>query len=129
MAIPVLNILSMAFKVGTHIYKNKQQTKMLMSDAQRTHAEKMARGDIEYKSKIIESNDKGWKDEFVLILVSLPILLLAYSVFSDDPAIRERLDLFFTYFKNLPYWYQAIFIGVVSAIYGLKGANIMKRPK
>ncbi len=129
MAIPVLNILSMAFKVGTHIYKNKQQTKMLMSDAQRTHAEKMARGDIEYKSKIIESNDKGWKDEFVLILVSLPILLLAYSVFSDDPAIRERIDLFFEYFKNLPYWYQAIFIGVVSAIYGLKGASIMKRPK
>ena len=129
MAIPVLNILSMAFKVGTHKYKNKQQTKMLMSDAQRTHAEKMARGDIEYKSKIIESNDKGWKDEFVLILVSLPILLLAYSVFSDDPTIRERIDLFFEYFKNLPYWYQAIFIGVVSAIYGLKGANIMKRPK
>ena len=129
MAIPVLNILSMAFKVGTHIYKNKQQTKMLMSDAQRTHAEKMARGDIEYKSKIIESNDKGWKDEFVLILVSMPILLLAYSVFSDVPAIRERIDLFFEYFKNLPYWYQAIFIGVVSAIYGLKGANIMKRPK
>ncbi len=129
MAIPVLNILSMAFKVGTHIYKNKQQTKMLMSDAQRTHAEKMARGDIEYKSKIIESNDKGWKDEFVLILVSMPILLLAYSVFSDDPAIRERIDLFFEYFKNLPYWYQAIFIGVVSAIYGLKGASIMKKPK
>ncbi len=129
MAFPVLNILSMAFKVGTHIYKNKQQTKMLMSDAQRTHAEKMARGDIEYKSKIIESNDKGWKDEFVLILVSMPILLLAYSVFSDDPAIRERIDLFFEYFKNLPYWYQAIFIGVVSAIYGLKGASIMKRPK
>jgi len=129
MAFPVLNILSMAFKVGTHIYKNKQQTKMLMSDAQRTHAEKMARGDIEFKSKIIESNDRGWKDEFVLILVSLPILLLAYSVFSDDPVIRERIDLFFEYFKNLPYWYQAIFIGVVSAIYGLKGANIMKRPK
>ena len=129
MAFPVLNILSMAFKVGKHIYNNKQQTKMLMSDAQRLHAERMSRGEIEYKNKIIESNDKGWKDEFVLILVSLPILLLAYSVFSDDPAIRERLDLFFTYFKDLPYWYQAIFIGVVSAIYGLKGANIMKKPK
>ena len=129
MAFPVLNILSMAFKVGKHIYNNKQQTKMLMSDAQRLHAERMSRGEIEYKNKIIESNDKGWKDEFVLILVSLPILLLAYSVFSDSPDVRERLDLFFSYFNNLPYWYQAIFIGVVSAIYGLKGANIMKKPK
>ena len=129
MAFPVINLLSMAFKVGTHIYKNKQQTKMLMSDAQRVQAERMSRGEIEYKAKVIEANEKGWKDEFVLILVSLPILLLAYSVFSDDPGIRERIDLFFEYFKNLPYWYQAIFIGVVSAIYGLKGANIMKRPK
>ena len=129
MAFPVINLLSMAFKVGAHIYKNKQQTKMLMSDAQRVHAERMSRGEIEYKAKVIEANEKGWKDEFVLILVSLPILLLAYSVFSDSPDVRERLDLFFSYFNNLPYWYQAIFIGVVSAIYGLKGANIMKKPK
>ena len=129
MAFPVLNILTSAFKVGTHLYQNRQKTKMLMSDAQMRHAEKMSTGEIEYKAKIIGSNDKGWKDEFVLILVSLPILLLAYSVFSDSPDIRQRLDLFFEYFKNLPYWYQAIFIGVVSAIYGLKGANIMKRPK
>ena len=98
-----------------------------MSDAQMRHAEKMSTGEIEYNAKIIESNDKGWKDEFVLILVSLPILLLAYSVFSDSPDIRQRLDLFFEYFKNLPYWYQAIFIGVISAIYGLKGADIMRK--
>ena len=119
----------MGLKTVGHVYKNKQRTKMLMSDAQSMHAEKMARGEIEYKAKVIESNDKGWKDEFVLILVSLPILLLAYSVFSDSPDIRERIDLFFEYFKNLPYWYQAIFIGVVSSIYGLKAASIIKNPK
>jgi len=89
--------------------------------------EKMSSGELEYKAKVIESNDNGWKDEFVLVLVSMPIVLLGWSVFSDDPEIRVKLDLFFEYFKNLPYWYQAIFIGVVSAIYGLKGADIMKR--
>ena len=98
-----------------------------MSDAALLHAEKMSKGEIEYKTKIIESNDNGFKDEFVLILISLPILILGYSVFSDDPDIRNKLDLFFEYFKNLPYWYQAIFIGVVSAIYGLKGADIMRK--
>ena len=66
------------------------------------------RGELEYKAKIIESNDNGFKDEFVLVLVSIPILLLGWSVFSDDPTIRDRIDLFFEYFKNLPYWYQAI---------------------
>ena len=100
-----------------------------MSDAQMRHAEKMSTGEIEYKAKVIESNDQGYKDEFVLILISVPILILGYSVFTDDPEIRNRLDIFFEYFKQLPYWYQAIFIGVVSAIYGLKGADIMRKPK
>ena len=81
----------------------------------------------EYKAKVIESNDNGFKDEFVLILISLPILILGYSVFSDDLEIRNKLELFFEYFNQLPYWYQAIFIGVVSAIYGLKGADIMRK--
>ena len=123
------SLAKMALKTGTHIYQNKQKSKQLMSDAALLHSEKMANGELEYKAKIIESNDKGWKDEFVLILVSLPILVLVYSIFTDDPEIRTRLDMFFEYFKNLPYWYQAIFIGVVSAIYGLKGADIMRKPK
>ena len=127
MAFPIINLLTGVFKVGTHLYQNRQKTKMLMSDAKMRHAEKMSSGEIEYKAKVIESNDKGWKDEFVLVLISIPILILGYSVFTDDPDIRTKLDLFFEYFKNLPYWYQSIFIGVVSAIYGLKGADIMKR--
>ena len=122
-----LNLLSLGVKTAGKIYKNKQITKQLMSDAQMLHAERMAKGEIEYKAKVIESNDNGYKDEFVLILVSIPILLLGWSVFSDDPEIRNKLDTFFEYFSNLPYWYQAIFIGVVSAIYGLKGADIMRK--
>ena len=122
-----LSAIKLAVQAGSHIYKKKQETKMRMADAQAHYAEKMARGELEYKAKIIESNDNGWKDEFVLILVSLPIILLGWSVFSDDPEICSKLDLFFEYFKNLPYWYQAIFIGVVSAIYGLKGADIMRK--
>ena len=122
-----LNLLSLGVKTGAKIYQNKQRTKQLMSDAQMHHAEQMAKGEIEYKAKVIESNDNGYKDEFVLILISIPILILGYSVFTDDVEIRTKLDLFFEYFNQLPYWYQAIFIGVVSAIYGLKGADIMRK--
>ena len=102
---------------------------MIRYDSQSMHAEKKGRGEIAYKAKIVQSNDKGWKDVFVLVLFSLPILVLVYSIFTDDPEIRTRLDMFFEYFKQLPYWYQAIFIGIVSAIYGLKGADIMRKPK
>ena len=75
-----LGAIKLAVQAGSHIYKKKQQTKMLMADAQMRHAQKMSSGELEYKAKIIESNDNGWKDEFPflccywLILFSLTIL-------------------------------------------------------
>ena len=121
--------IKLAVSAGTHIFKKRQETKMLMADAQATHASRMARGELEYKQAVMTNNQQGWKDEFVLILVSAPILLLIWSIFSDDPKIMAKVEMFFEYFNNMPFWYQALFIGVVSSIYGLKGAEIMKRPK
>lgn len=122
-----LKLLSMGFKTAGTIYKNRKESQMLESQAQRLHYEKMARGEVEYQEKVIASNDKGIKDEIVLILVSIPFVVLVYSVFSDDPTVKDKVDLFFQYFDQLPIWYQALFIGICSAIYGLKGADIFKR--
>jgi len=124
-----LSIAKMAFQTGAHVMKNRQQTKMLVSDAERLHAQKMANGEVEYKKAVMANNNQGWKDEFVLILVSAPVMLLIWSIFSEDPEIMMKVEMFFEYFNNMPFWYQALFIGVVSAIYGLKGADIMKKPK
>ena len=124
-----LSIAKMAFQTGAHVMKNRQQTKMLVSDAERLHAQKMANGEVEYKKAVMANNNQGWKDEFVLILVSAPVMLLIWSIFSDDPEIMKKVEMFFEYFNNMPFLYQALFIGVVSAIYGLKGADIMKKPK
>ena len=121
--------IKLALNAGTHIYKKRKETQMLMADAQATHASKMARGELEYKQAVMTNNQQGWKDEFVLILVSAPVMLLIWSIFSNDPEIMTKVEMFFEYFNNMPFWYQALFIGVVSSIYGLKGAEIMKRPK
>jgi len=122
-----LSAIKLAVNTGAAIYKNKQDSKRLKSEAERLHFERMAKGEVEYQTKVIESNDKGWKDEFVLLLISAPVVLLIWSVFSDDPEIKTKIDLFFDYFNSLPLFYQALFVGVVSAIYGLKGADILKR--
>mgnify|MGYP003122925433 CR=1 FL=1 len=122
----ILDVLKLAVGAGTHIMKNRQKRKMLESDAAMMHAQKMASGEIEYQQVVRQSNDKGWKDEFVLILISLPILLLIWSVFSDDPLIKEKIDTFFVQFGQLPMWYQMLFVGVVGSIYGLKGVDIFK---
>ena len=113
----ILDVVKLAIGAGTHIMKNRQQRKMLESDAAMLHAQKMANGEVEYQQQVRVSNDKGWKDEFVLILVSAPVILLIWSVFSDDPQIQEKLHMFFEQFNNLPFWYQTLFVGVVASIY------------
>ena len=124
-----LSLLPTVLNTGASIFANKQKAKVLMSDAALLHAQKMASGEVEYQAAIRQSNDKGWKDEFVLLLVSAPVVLLIWSVFSDDPNIQQKLDIFFDKFSNLPFWYQSLFIGVVDSIYGLKGADIFKGKK
>ena len=122
-----LSAIKLAVQAGSHIYKNKQKTKMLMADAQMNHAQKMAEGKEEYQGKLLESRNSDWKDEFILILLSLPILMLGFSVWSDDPSHMEKMKLFFEYFSALPFWYQTIFVGVIASVYGLKATDLIKR--
>ena len=119
--------ISLDEKAGSHIYQNRQKTKMLMSDAQMHHAEKMARGESEYQGKLLESRNSDWKDEFILLLLSAPIVMLSWAVFSDDPSAMEKMQLFFEYFSQLPFWYQTIFVGVIASVYGLKATDLIKR--
>ena len=122
-----LSAIKLAVQAGSHIYKNRQQTKMLMSDAQMRHAQKMASGEAEYQGKLLESRNSDWKDEFILILLSAPIVMLAWAVWSEDPSAMDKMKLFFEYFSDLPFWYQTIFVGVIASVYGLKATDLIKR--
>ena len=54
---------------GSHIYKKKQEIKkMRMADAQAAHAEKMAKGELEYSGKLLEARQSdSLKDESLKI--------------------------------------------------------------
>ena len=121
--------IKLALNAGTHIYKKKQETKMRMADAQAAHAEKMASGELEYSGKLLEARQSDYKDEAVLIILTLPILVLAYGVFSDDAQAMEKIKVFFEHFQSLPQWFTNLWILVVASIYGIKGTQIFKGGK
>jgi hypothetical protein len=52
-----------------------------MSDAALRNAELQARGELEYNGKLLEARQSDWKDEFILLLLSAPILLLSLGSF------------------------------------------------
>jgi len=123
-----LNLIGMAVKTGADVYKKKQETKSLQALAERNYAEKMARGEIEFKSRVLDNQNQGIKDEIVLAIVILPIIVIAYSVFSGTPDAKQKLDLFFEYFNNLPDWYVWLTVGIFGSIYGLKpGLDLFKK--
>jgi uncharacterized ion transporter superfamily protein YfcC len=124
-----LSAIKLALNAGTHIYKKKQETKMLMADAQATQAAKMARGETEYQCKLLEARQSDWKDEFVLVVLTLPILVIAYGVFSEDPNAASKIKEFFEQFQQLPSWFTNLWILVVASIYGIKGTQIFKNNK
>jgi uncharacterized ion transporter superfamily protein YfcC len=121
--------IKLAAQAGTHIFKKRQETKMLMADAQMMHARKMAQGEEQYQGKLLEARQSDWKDEAVLIILSLPVLVLAWAVISDDPTAMDKVKLFFDMFSQLPSWFTNLWILVVASIYGIKGTQIFRGGK
>jgi|TARA_R100001440_G_scaffold3805_2_gene8976 uncharacterized ion transporter superfamily protein YfcC len=121
--------IKLGLNAASHIYKKRQETKMRMADAQYHHAEKMAKGEEAYQGKLLEARQSDWKDEFVLIILSAPIVVLAWAVISDDPSAMDKVKLFFEYFSTLPSWFTNLWILVVASIYGIKGTQIFRNGK
>ena len=121
--------IKLAVSAGSKIYANKQKTKMAMSEAQLMHATKMAEGKSEYQGKLLEARQQDWKDEAVLIILSAPIVVLAWSVISEDPEAMDKVKLFFEMFSQLPSWFTNLWILVVASIYGIKGTQIFRNGK
>ena len=121
--------IKLAVSAGSKIYANKQKAKMAMSDAQLLHAERQARGEEAYQGKLLEARQSDWKDEAVLVILTLPILVIAYGVFSDDPGAAEQIKQFFEQFQQLPSWFTNLWIIVFASIYGIKGTQIFKGGK
>ena len=119
-------LAKMALQAGAKVYSNKQRTKMAMSDAALLHAERMARGEESYQGKLLEARQNDLKDEFVLIILSAPIIVLAWGVFSDDPEMMAKIELFFHHFGALPIWFQTLWITVVASIFGIKGTQVFR---
>ena len=120
------NLAGMALKAGAKIYSNRQRTKVAMSDAQLLHAERMARGEESYQGKLLEARQADYKDEIVLAILTLPIIVLAWSVWTEDPEAMRKIEIFFEYFSNLPKWFTNLWILVVASVFGIKGTQIFR---
>ena len=123
------SLAKIALQAGGKIYANRQRAKVAMSDAQLLHAERQARGEEAYQGKLLEARQTDLKDEFVLVILSAPIIILAWGVWSDDPAAMTKIKVFFEHFQALPSWFTNLWILVCASIFGIKGTQIFRGGK
>ena len=97
-----------------------------MADAQHMHAVRMSKGEETYQGKLLEARQNDYKDEVVLAILTLPILVLAYGVWSNDPSAMDKINVFFEHFSNLPKWFTNLWILVVASVFGIKGTQIFR---
>ena len=121
-----LSAIKLAVSAGSKIYANKQRAKVAMSDAQLLHAERQARGEEASQGKLLEARQTDYKDEVILAILTLPILVLAYGVWSEDPAAMDKIKIFFEHFQSLPTWFTNLWILVVASVFGIKGTQIFR---
>ena len=122
-------LAKMALQAGGKIYANRQRTKIAMSDAQIMHEQRMSSGEESYQGKLLEARQNDYKDEIVLAILTLPIIVLAWAVWTDDPQAMVKINIFFEHFSNLPKWFTNLWILVVASVFGIKGTQIFRNGK
>jgi len=99
--------------------KNKAEEKQAKHEARLS----VIQNEADWESKMADASAHSWKDEWFTILLSLPLLSVAYSVVVADSAIVARVKEGFEALNLLPDWYQYMLFLAVSASFGIKGAD------
>lgn len=112
-------LLGPALELGKDFIKGKADEKKAIQERKITAIQ----NDANWEANMADASKSSWKDEWFSIILSAPLIAVAYSVAMDDQAVIVRMDEAFTALNSLPEWYQYLLFIAVSASFGVKGAD------
>jgi len=113
------NLISPIANLAGGYMKNKAEEKQAKHKAKMS----MIENDADWESKMAEASKESWKDEYLVICLTAPIVFIGYAVGVDDPTIIARVEEGFAALSRLPEWYQYLLFIAVSSSFGIKGAD------
>ena len=101
------------------VEKTKAETgaKVARAKAEATIMEKKATGELEWDLEMARGSQSSWKDEWLVILFSVP-LILAFI-----PGMEEVVANGFSQLEAMPQWYQYSIGVIVAASFGVRSAT------
>ena len=98
--------------------KAETASKVAIAKAEATIMEKKATGEIDWDLEAIKGASSSWKDEWLVILFSVP-LILAFI-----PGMEGVVARGFEQLQAMPQWYQYSLGVIVAASFGVRSATI-----
>lgn len=97
--------------------KAKAAVKVEKAKADAEVQKRIATGDIDWEANMADATKDSWKDEFALVVLLLPSILVFI------PSLTDHVKAGFDVLNELPEWYQYLLFIAVSASFGVKGAD------
>jgi hypothetical protein len=97
--------------------KANAEAKVAKAKAEATIMEKKATGEIDWDLEMAKGSHTSWKDEWLTILFSIP-LILAFI-----PGMEDLVANGFAQLEAMPEWYQYSLGIIVAASFGVRSAT------
>jgi len=114
---PIANLAGSWMESKVEKVKADGQAKVAEAKAKAVVAEKVAAGEVAWEKSMADATDGSWKDEFALIVLLLPAILVFI------PSMTEYVRSGFEVLNTLPDWYQYLLFIAVSSSFGIKGVG------
>ena len=114
---PIANLASSWMESKVEKVKADGQAKVAQAKSKAAVADKIASGEIAWEKSMAEATDGSWKDEFALIVLLAPAILVFI------PSMTEYVRAGFEVLNTLPEWYQYLLFIAVSSSFGIKGVG------
>jgi hypothetical protein len=115
---PLVGLVSSFVKGKQDLAKVKQKAKLVTITADAEVKRKIASGEIAWDNKMADASANSWKDEYLTILVSIP-LILAFVGY-EDVVMRGFVAL-----EAMPDFYKTAVGVVFAASFGVKAMTKM----
>ena len=114
---PVSQIASTWLEGKVEEKKAQSATKVAKAQAEAVVMQKKATGEIDWDLEMAKGSQSSWKDEWLTILFSIP-LILAFI-----PGMEEVVSNGFAQLEAMPQWYQYSLGIIVAASFGVRSAT------
>jgi len=114
---PISNIASTWLEGKVEEKKAQSATKVAKAQAEAVVMQKKATGEIDWDLEMARASSASWKDEWLVILFSIP-LILAFI-----PGMEGVVQNGFEQLNKMPEWYQYSLGVIVAASFGVRSAT------